>query len=243
LIMKPFIEVRSFGQGIMIADQIPTKLAPDCLKNTNLKIVHRTVMKDDRETIGHSMNMTTEQIEYLSVLKMGCAAVYSEGDTRPKLVKVPLVNKTMQLTRQELIQRSREMMQAVYQEDKSIYRMSPACSFCREQCQHFEAVQGWFGEGKIGKDAALIITFFCQRHALYKVCDFYKHQDLGLLFGRNDICANDFYDDCLARALDRLEESEFHELYGLILVNVRKVYQFHPDNFGISEELKVQAWA
>ena len=74
--------------------------------------------------------------------------------------------------------------------------------------------------------AALIITFFCQRHALYKVCDFYKHQDLGLLFGRNDICANDFNDDCLARALDRLEESEFHELYGLILVNVRKVYQF-----------------
>jgi hypothetical protein len=90
--------------------------------------------------------------------------------------------------------------------------------------------------------AALIITFFCQRHALYKVCDFYKHQDLGLLFGRNDICANDFNDDCLARDLDRLEESEFHELYGLILVNVRKVYQFHPDNFGISEELKVQAW-
>jgi transposase len=74
--------------------------------------------------------------------------------------------------------------------------------------------------------AALIITFFCQRHALYKVCDFYKHQDLDLLFGRKDLCANDFNDDCLARSLDRLEESEFHKLYGLILVNVRKVYQF-----------------
>ena len=35
-------EIRTFGQGIMIADQIPTKLAPDTLKNTNLKIVHRT---------------------------------------------------------------------------------------------------------------------------------------------------------------------------------------------------------
>ena len=74
--------------------------------------------------------------------------------------------------------------------------------------------------------AALIISFFCQRHALYKVCDFYKHQDLDLLFGRKDLCANDFNDDCLARSLDRLEESEFHKLYGLILVNVRKVYQF-----------------
>ena len=46
--------------------------------------------------------------------------------------------------------------------------------------------------------ATLIITFFFQRHALYKVCDFYKHQDLGLLFGRNYLCDNDFNDDCLA---------------------------------------------
>jgi hypothetical protein len=93
-----------------------------------------------------------EQIDYLSVLKMGCAAVYSEGDTRPKLVKLPLVAKTNRRTRRKLIQRSREAMQAVYQEDKSIYRMSPACTFCKEQCQHYAMVQGWFGEGKIKKD-------------------------------------------------------------------------------------------
>ena len=74
--------------------------------------------------------------------------------------------------------------------------------------------------------SALIIAFFCQRPALYKVCDFYKNQDLDLLFGRKDLSANDFNDDCLARAIDRLEESEFHKIYGQILVNVRKVYQF-----------------
>lgn len=73
---------------------------------------------------------------------------------------------------------------------------------------------------------ALIISFFCERRALYKVRDFYKHQDLGLLFGRQDLDADDFNDDCLARALERLEETEFHKLYGLILVNLRQVYQF-----------------
>ena len=35
-------------KGFLIADQVPTKLAPDTLKNTNLKIVHRIVMKEDR---------------------------------------------------------------------------------------------------------------------------------------------------------------------------------------------------
>jgi hypothetical protein len=76
---------------------------------------------------------------------------------------------------------------------------------------------------------ALIISFFCERHALYKVRDFYKHQDLDLLFGRKDLSANDFNDDCLARSLERLEDCEFHKLYGLILVNLRHVYQFHPN--------------
>ena len=41
-----------------------------------------------------------------------------------------------------------------------------------------------------------------------------------------DLSADDFNDDCLARALERLEDTEFHKLYGLILVNVRQVYQF-----------------
>lgn len=80
-------EMRSKGQGFVVADQIPSKLASDLIKNTNLKIVHRTVAEEERLLIGGAMNMTEEQIEALSTLKQGVAAVYSEGDYRPKLVK------------------------------------------------------------------------------------------------------------------------------------------------------------
>lgn len=80
-------ELRSKGQGFLIADQIPSKLAPDLIKNTNIKIVHRTVDKEDRELMGGAMHMTEEQTDHLSSLKMGEAAIYSEGDNRPKLVK------------------------------------------------------------------------------------------------------------------------------------------------------------
>lgn len=96
-------EIRSFGQGIIIADQIPTKLASDTIKNTNLKIVHRTVMEDDRECIGAAMHMTEEQKNYLSSLGRGCAAVFKEGDNRPKLVEVPLVRMEKELSREILI--------------------------------------------------------------------------------------------------------------------------------------------
>lgn len=80
-------EMRSKGQGFVVADQIPSKLAPDLIKNTNLKIVHRTVAEDERLLMGGAMNMNEGQIEALSTLRQGVAAVYSEGDNRPKLVK------------------------------------------------------------------------------------------------------------------------------------------------------------
>lgn len=84
-------EIRSYGEGIMIADQIPTKLASETVRNTNLKIVHRIVAEDDRRCVGGAMNMTDEQVQYLSTLGRGVAAVYSEGNVRPLLVRFPLM--------------------------------------------------------------------------------------------------------------------------------------------------------
>lgn len=103
-------ELRSKGQGFIVADQIPSKLAPDLIKNTNLKIVHRTVDKEERELVGGAMHMTDEQVESLCLLKQGVAAVYSEGDNRPKLVKFPyagaLVSDALKnLTREDVLAR------------------------------------------------------------------------------------------------------------------------------------------
>lgn len=82
-------EVRAYGQGFIVAEQIPSKLAPDVLKNTNIKVVHRTVAGDDREILARSMNMSEEKSLTLATFRPGEAAVFSEGDDRPLLVKVP----------------------------------------------------------------------------------------------------------------------------------------------------------
>ena len=73
----------------MIADQIHSKLAPDLIKNTNMKILHRTVAEEDRSLMGGAMHMTEAQVDYVSSLPQGHAAVYSEGDNRPKIVNPP----------------------------------------------------------------------------------------------------------------------------------------------------------
>ncbi|MBV9712664.1 MAG: ATP-binding protein, partial [Ktedonobacteraceae bacterium] len=81
-------EVRAYGQGVLVAEQIPSKLAPDVLKNTNLKIVHRLIAKDDRQSIGQTMNMNEEQQTHLGVLTPGMAAVYAEGADHAYLVQL-----------------------------------------------------------------------------------------------------------------------------------------------------------
>ncbi len=72
-------EVRAYGQGVLVAEQIPAKLAPDVLKNTNLKIAHRLVAQDDRQSVGYRMNLNTEQMNHLGILSPGMAVVYAEG--------------------------------------------------------------------------------------------------------------------------------------------------------------------
>lgn len=81
-------EIRAYGQGVLVAEQIPGKLAPDVLKNTNLKIVHRLIALDDRESVGQTMNLNTEQMMHLAVLLPGTAAVYAEGADHAYLIHI-----------------------------------------------------------------------------------------------------------------------------------------------------------
>ncbi|MFD9007731.1 ATP-binding protein [Streptomyces sp. NPDC059552] len=82
-------EIRAYGQGVVIADQVPTRLAPDVLKNTQLKIAHRTVAADDRLALGTTMGMDTAQSDALVSLEVGRAAVFGYGADAPVLVQVP----------------------------------------------------------------------------------------------------------------------------------------------------------
>jgi len=88
-------EIRAYGEGFLVAEQIPSKLALDVIKNTNLKIVHRIVAGDDRQVLGETMNMAPQQREMLSTLRVGQAVVFSEGDDRPILVSVPYAKITV----------------------------------------------------------------------------------------------------------------------------------------------------
>ena len=72
-------EVRKYGEGLIIADQIPAKLIPDVIKNTHTKIVHRLFAEDDRRAMGETMMMDDEQRAFLPNLGVGEAIVFCGG--------------------------------------------------------------------------------------------------------------------------------------------------------------------
>jgi DNA helicase HerA-like ATPase len=82
-------EVRAYGEGLVIAEQIPAKLLPDVIKNTAVKIVHRLPAADDREVVGATMNVTDEQQQFLVTLRPGEAAVFTDGMDFPVLAAMP----------------------------------------------------------------------------------------------------------------------------------------------------------
>lgn len=84
-------EIRAYGQGVVVVDQIPTKVARDVLKNTNLKVAHRIVAGDDRQVLGDTMVMTSYQDVAMASLPAGRAAVFADGEDAPLLVQVPQV--------------------------------------------------------------------------------------------------------------------------------------------------------
>lgn len=87
-------EMRSLGEGIVIADQSPHKILPDAIRNTNLQIVHQLRAKDDREAVAASMVMSSEQEEFLAKLRTGNAAIFFSGLERATFVKIPNIKET-----------------------------------------------------------------------------------------------------------------------------------------------------
>ena len=82
-------EIRAYGEGIVIAEQIPAKLVPDVVKNTALKVVHRLPSRDDRELVGATMNLDAEQSRQVVSFPPGVAAVFADGMDRPLRIRVP----------------------------------------------------------------------------------------------------------------------------------------------------------
>lgn len=144
-------EIRAVGEGLIIAEQIPSRLAEDALKNTNAKIVHRLPGQDDRQTIGATMNLDEKQERHLANLAPGQAALFTEGYEKPTFIIVPNYRDQHRLPERVPEGRVEAHMVAFYEKHKSLLLPFGGCRYCLQQCGYRDRVAPVAYELKAGQ--------------------------------------------------------------------------------------------
>jgi DNA polymerase III delta prime subunit len=82
-IVKMLAEVRALNEAIIIADQLPTAMAPEVIKNTSLKLGHRMTSQDERQYLGSTMSADEVQLERMATFTQGKTLAIYEGLLKP----------------------------------------------------------------------------------------------------------------------------------------------------------------
>lgn len=88
MLANAIAEMRTYGEGFIIADQAPGLLDMAVIRNTNTKIIMRLPDESDRVLVGKAAGLTDEQIVELSKLDCGVAAVFQNHWLEAVLCKV-----------------------------------------------------------------------------------------------------------------------------------------------------------
>ena len=89
LVKRMLAEIRSYGVGLIIADQSPRKVSTDVVALTDMKMVFRLVESVDKQIIGDSTNMTDVQVQRMAKLKPGEAFLFFNKLEEPEEVITP----------------------------------------------------------------------------------------------------------------------------------------------------------
>ncbi len=92
MLANSIAEMRTYGEGFIIADQSPGLLDLSVIRNTNTKIIMRLPDFSDRELVGKAAGLNDQQIGEISRLPRGVAAVYQSDWISPVLCKVKRPN-------------------------------------------------------------------------------------------------------------------------------------------------------
>ncbi len=96
-ICRMLTEVRALGEGIIICDQHPSKVAAEVIKSTASKLAFLQVANEDREQIGGTMLFGPTEMEDIARLLPGEAFIITEGYHGPRRIHAVNVHQELDL--------------------------------------------------------------------------------------------------------------------------------------------------
>lgn len=88
MISNAIAEMRTYGEGFIIADQSPSAVDLSAIRNTNTKIIMRLPDEQDRRLAGKSAGLKDDQLDEITKLPKGVAVVYQNDWLEPVLCKI-----------------------------------------------------------------------------------------------------------------------------------------------------------
>lgn len=160
LFVNMLAELRKVGIGLMLVEQLPSRLEQNVIKLPGTKIMHRLSAPDDRTMMAQAMNMTDEQTKYIATLSTGEAAMFTEGLVEPVLLCIENPWKSAeppigQRPRPDTVEEQEQLEQEVAQHTLSVWPMPEKkelpwnpCNWCQCGCQYrtrlLEADKRWW---------------------------------------------------------------------------------------------------
>jgi hypothetical protein len=130
LVKRMLAEIRSYGVGIVIADQSPRKVTTDVVALTDIKLAFRLVEATDKQILADSSNMSEIQKERLAKLKPGEAFLFFGKLDEPEEIKTEdyrLAN-NINITLSDEGIRS---LSTYWNDRKDKLKPYPECGYCR----------------------------------------------------------------------------------------------------------------
>lgn len=123
------VEIRSYGTGIIIADQSPQKVTKEIVGNTDVKVMFQLVQLEDKHIIAASSNMSEEDENQLSRLNTGEAYVYFRGLEEPVRIMTEDIREKENI---RLVVPDNELQQRMHYWDDKAELLKPynQCSMC-----------------------------------------------------------------------------------------------------------------
>lgn len=94
MITNAIAEMRTYGEGFIIADQSPSAVDLSVMRNTNAKVAFKLPERSDRAILGEAITLEEEQIRELSRLERGVAAIFQSNWSDAALCKVVHIPET-----------------------------------------------------------------------------------------------------------------------------------------------------
>lgn len=173
-------EIRAYGEGIIIVDQSPSRISPEVIKNTALKIIHRLDYGEDLKLIRDTL-LLREGDKTATSLMPGQALVRFGGMSRPAFVSVPLSESKENFRRIEKSSRRIMPENLVLSSADIIMNNSSFCSGLFEACRLFMN-QSLF-DGLAGIQTALAMLL----KQAGKLIFLHGYDELAQASGRNEL--------------------------------------------------------